>query len=1001
MTAYADQALVVHLAAKGSTSLHARALELPGLIGDWLTYTVTTFPHFTSHTSRHSEEIVAQLSQLLFHDGDPDRPAVDLSPMEAYLLVAGAFLHDAGMVVSDEEKTELLGSDAWRQHIASGPSRDQWEEAEALRRPADEHGAPKDPPRLARDVFQADRLVRFMLADHYRRVHHNRAGELVLRRTELVGRFTFDDQTLARPLADICRGHGLAPADLEDPIRYPHKVQVRGDLVNVRFLAHLLRIGDLLDLDSQRACPLLLSAVAPLPLDSLSHWSHHQRITQRLTSVEEIRLRAECNDQAEHRNLRDWTQWMADEVALTESTMVRTSRHKGWVAPRCSLDGPRPTITIEPAPEATYIPRDWTFRLDLDNVLQRLITDAYRTEHAWLRELIQNALDTTRCRLLDLARAAGARADSPSDVAEEIREAHPVTVAIDEVAWPNPLTQADETHVRVTVEDLGMGMDQRIIEDFFLQIGRSYYTTREFRDAYGFVPISRFGIGFLSVFGASNDVVVETWTGRETDQPLRITLTGPRSYLLVEKGRRADAGTSVTVRISAELQPRTLAHAVENWCRMMEVPVVVRLDDGEKRHRAPRYERRETETPLDPSKGLTIVERSLPIDRADLTGRLGIRFLRGPAGDDWTWFDRAAYSYFLEHPLAPKPGIVKNVVCAGGLLTGEQFTDGTFDVEVNLRRETDHGLDRGSYGIAFDAPTLVRPELEELVSDHLASGATADEPDAWSYRQTLSSTLPFLEDFWDRQPGMIPCHVGGRIESTTLVEALAQPRPIAVEIDLVDGPGPVSEEWTASAADRFDLPEPFILGTDLALLSERHGRRLISACRYRAEALPSSDEDILRFVLIPEPGQPSVRSVFDQPFMDRVAMTADLSAVDLVAIRFGFYPGLVLVDESHAIAAWWRDMQERATDGSPAARVLDEMVGLITVDQISGQAEGESLASWVQKLDRPDRTGLAPMPELRWPDTPLDRLTVVGAVSHLRLLPTGARGLSGRGGGRR
>ena len=69
-----------------------------------LAYTPQTFPHYTSHTVNHSDEIVVQLSHLLFDGGNPAQPRLDLSTVEAYILLASAYLHDAGMVVSDNEK---------------------------------------------------------------------------------------------------------------------------------------------------------------------------------------------------------------------------------------------------------------------------------------------------------------------------------------------------------------------------------------------------------------------------------------------------------------------------------------------------------------------------------------------------------------------------------------------------------------------------------------------------------------------------------------------------------------------------------------------------------------------------------------------------------------------------------------------------------------------------------------------------------------------------------
>lgn len=103
-------------------------------ISRWLAYTPATFPHYTSHTVDHSDEIVTQLSFLLFDGADPGKPRLDLSSAEAYILLASAYLHDAGMVASDVEKLSILKSPAWQAWVSgdSGGAK-RWQEIEQLR----------------------------------------------------------------------------------------------------------------------------------------------------------------------------------------------------------------------------------------------------------------------------------------------------------------------------------------------------------------------------------------------------------------------------------------------------------------------------------------------------------------------------------------------------------------------------------------------------------------------------------------------------------------------------------------------------------------------------------------------------------------------------------------------------------------------------------------------------------------------------------------------------
>src|SRR2546425_13044080 len=91
-----DTALMRHLESL-STAYCGKALELRDAVQGWLNYIPATFPHYTRHTIEHSEEIITQISKLLFDD-ESQQPVIRLTPVEAYVLIAAAYLHDAGMV---------------------------------------------------------------------------------------------------------------------------------------------------------------------------------------------------------------------------------------------------------------------------------------------------------------------------------------------------------------------------------------------------------------------------------------------------------------------------------------------------------------------------------------------------------------------------------------------------------------------------------------------------------------------------------------------------------------------------------------------------------------------------------------------------------------------------------------------------------------------------------------------------------------------------------------
>ncbi|MBV9209601.1 MAG: hypothetical protein JOZ52_03170, partial [Acidobacteria bacterium] len=100
-----DTALMKYLKSSDS-AYYGKALELGDAIQGWLNYIPETFPHYTRHTIQHSEEIVSQISKLIFDD-ETEKSVIKITPVEAYVLIAAAYLHDAGMVAADKEKLEI------------------------------------------------------------------------------------------------------------------------------------------------------------------------------------------------------------------------------------------------------------------------------------------------------------------------------------------------------------------------------------------------------------------------------------------------------------------------------------------------------------------------------------------------------------------------------------------------------------------------------------------------------------------------------------------------------------------------------------------------------------------------------------------------------------------------------------------------------------------------------------------------------------------------------
>jgi molecular chaperone HtpG len=774
MSELTDTALYRYLHAR-STSYAGKVIDLREAIGGWLEYIPATFPHYTRHTLGHSDAVIGQLSHLIFYEEDELRAAIDLSAAEAYILLAASLLHDAGMVCSQAEKTEILDSVDWAQWMAASPARTEQLAALQAFRDGEEPGN-----RQLRDLL-ADYGLRQMIAEYVRRTHHTRVVPMLERDEAAFAGFAFADASLRSTIAAVCESHGLSAAELDDSQRFPDRRDVRDEEVNVRLMALLLRIADLLDVSPKRACPLMQSAAAPLPEESVAHWNQFERFRHRMTAPDRIELHAECENADEHRLVRDWCQWIVDEVAGARTLMAGTHRHAGWKPPLARMDGSDASISVTVAPGASYIPSDWTFELDPVAVIHRLVSDVSAAPLFFVRELIQNALDATRCRISDLAfEQTGTRVQDVREVDGELRARHPVRLTLSLQSRTDAISGGSEEVQELLIEDFGVGMSKQVIERYFLQVGRSFYTTPNFRARYEFAPTSRFGVGFLSVFGASDHVTVQTATGEDVASHsggLSLTLTGPRGYILTEIGTRTKPGTRISVRLAEPLQQGVLTEMVSAFCRRVEVLVEVNDLGVETLIEPERAESFCWEKPVPDTDGHLVSVRSYPIQAPGIAGELYVPVYRYRSGaESWALTRWVEQAYPVAHPGDPLPALPSGAIFLNGLGAGRVGPFRPLRVRLDYRRPAP-GLGMAR---ANNRPIMADTEkdpgviaaLTEILDEHLSQSVLAQGEKGWEYLNQMVEAFP-MKEYWLERDGVVPaqCEAGQALFS---VRDLAQ-----------------------------------------------------------------------------------------------------------------------------------------------------------------------------------------------------------------------------------
>lgn len=149
----------------------------------------------------------------------------------------------------------------------------------------------------------------------------------------------------------------------------------------------------------------------------------------------------------------------------------------------------------------------------------------------------------------------------------------------------------EEKSIRVT--DNGIGMTDRDITDFFLQVGKSKSRDPIFKvdkKNKGFVSLARFGIGFWSVFSIAKEAIITTkyndYFRESIGYTFRVTVDPLMPYLEL-KNANSSEGTSVHLVLKDSIDLSWVLSLLTGAILLTEIPCKVFDSNGEVFHEFP------------------------------------------------------------------------------------------------------------------------------------------------------------------------------------------------------------------------------------------------------------------------------------------------------------------------------------------------------------------------------------------------------------------------------
>lgn len=458
------------------------------LIGKALQNVGTIFPHYSRHDASHSRQIIVNIERIL---GDKIK---FLSATDTWLILEAAYNHDIGMVITGKQ-IEDLNTKEFNEFLKS-ISEDQNNPLQKFAKDwiTDKGVLPQDAK--AHEFFH--QYIQ-LLSEWYRPRHPEQSAETVRNPVEEIGLNSPRTELLPKRLFNIlgliCKAHGDS---FQEVLKLPKaEAGMANEDCHPLYVACLLRMGDLLDVDDNRFCPVMLAMCGKnLPAISKAHNEKHHSIKHLRLDSERIEIKCVCPTPEAYETAYDWFSWLQTEYH-------EQTQHWDKIVP-CKELGRLPTL-MTPDVDIAYPflilenGKRPDFKVNKETILNLVRgTGLYEDEYDAIREILQNAVDSTIHRIwIEKGKEIIDKNLDPSMQAlYDIYDQYKIDYSFKE-------KEGSPGIYILTVTDKGTGISRNDLE-YMTEIGSSFKNKakkdREKEMPMWFRPSGAFGIGLQSAY---------------------------------------------------------------------------------------------------------------------------------------------------------------------------------------------------------------------------------------------------------------------------------------------------------------------------------------------------------------------------------------------------------------------------------------------------------------------------------------------------------------------
>ncbi|WP_074410333.1 HD domain-containing protein [Aquimarina megaterium] len=506
------------------------------------------FRNYTLHNPDHSKKLLHLGGQII-----SESTLSELTDLDIMLFIYSCYFHDLGMSITTKERANLIKSQDYL---------DFQNENESFKNRVDKlrhlHSKAKDELKSSLEItlfqLQEFALSEILRWNHAKPETYSKLINYLKTKTGRKDLFTYNGVSFEEILIQICESHNLNSivlGELEsarDP-RFERKLPVGGLYLNVQFVSAMLRISDILDFDRERTPTILFESLGieennlPGSKISLEEWNKHLSVHSIELSTNEIIINAESKHPSIEKATNEFAEIIEDEI---KDTLASINYNDQEIKGKYSFK--LPTNVRTKINSIEYVYHDLKLYLNQESIMTMLMGEQlYNNPGAALRELLQNSIDACNVR------SKIAKEDYVPNISIELK------VGEDESKW-------------LIIKDNGIGMDEHVISKYLFQVGSSYYRSNEFSKIIDskYNPISRFGIGVISVFMISDFLKITTKNNssiRGDYKERNITISNKGSLAFITESEKGLQGTTMELRLKEEYSNKSYLSYFENYLR--------------------------------------------------------------------------------------------------------------------------------------------------------------------------------------------------------------------------------------------------------------------------------------------------------------------------------------------------------------------------------------------------------------------------------------------------